>query len=95
MVKKTLVLAVSAWLTTVPSWAAVSPQEAAHLGADLTPLGAEKAGNADGSIPAWTGGLKSAAEAGFPDYKTGQHHRLFHPGNDATGASRRRDPAGA
>ena len=74
MVKKTLVLAVSAWLTTVPSWAAVSPQEAAHLGADLTPLGAEKAGNADGSIPAWTGGLKSAAEAGFPDYKTGQHH---------------------
>ena len=23
----------------------------------LTPLGAERAGNADGSIPAWTGGM--------------------------------------
>ncbi|MDN2658606.1 MULTISPECIES: DUF1329 domain-containing protein [Neptunomonas] len=37
--------------------AAVSPEEAARLGADLTPFGAEKAGNADGSIPAWTGGF--------------------------------------
>ena len=42
--------------------AAVSPEEAAQLGTTLTPLGAEKAGNADGSIPAWTGGLaKNAA----------------------------------
>jgi hypothetical protein len=38
--------------------AAVSPEEAARLGADLTPFGAEKAGNADGSIPEWTGGFK-------------------------------------
>ncbi|HCF6447095.1 DUF1329 domain-containing protein [Pseudomonas aeruginosa] len=38
--------------------AAVSPEEAAKLGTSLTPLGAEKAGNADGSIPAWTGGLQ-------------------------------------
>ncbi|PPA05111.1 DUF1329 domain-containing protein, partial [Pseudomonas sp. MWU12-2312b] len=35
--------------------AKVSPEEAARLGQDLTPMGAEKAGNADGSIPAWTG----------------------------------------
>ncbi|MCY1409559.1 hypothetical protein D9M71_249120 [compost metagenome] len=41
--------------------AAVSEQEAAKLGTTLTPLGAEKAGNADGSIPAWTGGLKPGA----------------------------------
>lgn len=40
--------------------AKVSPQEAAKLGAELTPIGAEKAGNADGSIPAWDGGLKTA-----------------------------------
>jgi hypothetical protein len=33
--------------------AAVSPEEAAKLGTTLTPVGAEKAGNADGSIPAW------------------------------------------
>jgi hypothetical protein len=54
--------------------AAVSEAEAARLGADLTPLGAEKAGNADGSIPAWDGGLKSAAQAGFPNFKSGDHH---------------------
>ncbi|NQD95240.1 DUF1329 domain-containing protein, partial [Pseudomonas sp. CrR25] len=41
--------------------AAVSEQEAAQLGASLTPLGAEKAGNADGSIPAWDGGLPTNA----------------------------------
>ncbi|MBM7060349.1 DUF1329 domain-containing protein [Pseudomonas sp. UL073] len=35
--------------------AKVSEAEAARLGQDLTPMGAEKAGNADGSIPAWTG----------------------------------------
>jgi hypothetical protein len=37
--------------------AAVSPEEAAKLGTSLTPIGAEKAGNADGTIPEWTGGL--------------------------------------
>jgi hypothetical protein len=56
------------------AWGAVSPQEAARLGADLTPLGGEKAGNADGSIPAWTGGLKSAADAGFPNYHSPDHY---------------------
>jgi hypothetical protein len=37
--------------------AAISADLAATLKTTLTPLGAEKAGNADGSIPAWTGGL--------------------------------------
>ncbi|RJG10652.1 DUF1329 domain-containing protein [Pseudomonas cavernicola] len=41
--------------------AAVSADEAAKLDSTLTPLGAEKAGNADGSIPAWTGGLPQNA----------------------------------
>jgi len=41
--------------------AAVPAEEAAQLGAKLTPLGAEKAGNANGSIPAWTGGLPVTA----------------------------------
>ena len=53
------VLALSLLATGV--MAAVSPDEAAKLGASLTPLGGEKAGNADGSIPAWTGGLKPGA----------------------------------
>ena len=37
--------------------AAVTEQEAAKLGKELTPVGAERAGNKDGTIPEWTGGL--------------------------------------
>ncbi|CAD5107434.1 DUF1329 domain-containing protein [Zestomonas carbonaria] len=44
--------------------AAVSPAEAAQLGASLTQVGAEKAASADGSIPAYEGGL-TTAPAGF------------------------------
>lgn len=43
--------------------AAVSQQEADKLGTSLTPLGAQKEANADGSIPAWTGGLPTDAGA--------------------------------
>ncbi|MDN6860772.1 DUF1329 domain-containing protein [Pseudomonas sp. CAN2814] len=43
-----------------PALAKVSAEEAARLGQDLTPMGAEKAGNADGSIPAWTGKWRGA-----------------------------------
>ncbi|WP_225444406.1 DUF1329 domain-containing protein [Pseudomarimonas arenosa] len=50
--------------------AAVSAAEAAKLGKELTPVGAEKAGNADGSIPAWEGGI-TKPPAG---YKKGDHH---------------------
>lgn len=42
-----------------PASAKMTAAEVARLGADLTPMGAEKAGNADGTIPAWTGGLCS------------------------------------
>lgn len=45
---------------SIAALAAVSAEEAARLGKDLTPMGAEKAGNNDGSIPAWTGGIASA-----------------------------------
>lgn len=38
-----------------PAWAKVSAEEAAKLGGELTCLGAEKAGNADGSIPEYSG----------------------------------------
>ncbi|MBM7060306.1 DUF1329 domain-containing protein [Pseudomonas sp. UL073] len=41
--------------------AAVSADQVAKLGTSLTPLGGEKAGNADGSIPAWDGGLSQTA----------------------------------
>jgi len=42
--------------------APVNAADGAQLGQTLTPVGAEKAGNRDGSIPAWTGGeLKAPA----------------------------------
>jgi hypothetical protein len=72
---KALIRVTAAGLLFAPlAWAAVSPQDAARLGQELTPLGGEKAGNTEGSIPAWDGGIKSAAEAGFPNYHAGDHH---------------------
>ncbi|MFC5699340.1 DUF1329 domain-containing protein [Pseudomonas sp. GCM10022186] len=44
--------------------AKASAEEIARLGKDLTPTGAEKSGNASGSIPAWSGGL-ATPPAGF------------------------------
>jgi hypothetical protein len=43
---------------------AVTPDEAKALGANLTAVGAEKAGNKDGSIPAYEGG-QTTAPAGY------------------------------
>ena len=54
--------------TTLPAHAKLTADEAARLGADLTPIGAEKAGNKDGTIPAWTGGL-CAPPAGWTPAK--------------------------
>ncbi|WP_063373522.1 DUF1329 domain-containing protein [Pseudoalteromonas luteoviolacea] len=50
--------------------AKMTAEEVARLGKDLSPIGAEVAGNADGSIPAWTGGI-TKPPAGF---KPGMHH---------------------
>jgi hypothetical protein len=41
-------------------YAKASADEVAQLGTKLTPLGAEKGANKDGSIPAWDGGLTKA-----------------------------------
>ena len=53
--------------------ASVTAQQSG-LGADLTPMGAEKAANSAGTIPAWNGGIKSAADAGATGFKSGGHH---------------------
>jgi hypothetical protein len=45
-----------ALLALAPLVAAAAP-DYSRLGKDLTPIGAELAGNADGTIPAWEGGL--------------------------------------
>lgn len=44
-------------LSSTSAWAKVSKLEASRLGTELTPLGAQKKGNASGTIPAWTGGI--------------------------------------
>ncbi len=52
------ILATSLLLSIVAAAeAAVTPEQAAQLGTTLTDVGAEKAGNAEGTIPAYTGGL--------------------------------------
>jgi Protein of unknown function (DUF1329) len=43
-----------------PTSALVTSQEAAELKSRLTPVGAERAGSTDGTIPGWTGGITSA-----------------------------------
>ncbi len=58
MIKTTSLWAASALtLACNLSMAAVTADEARQLGTKLTPVGAEVAGNADKSIPAYTGGL--------------------------------------
>ncbi len=47
---------ISLLATSISSMAAVSAEEAAQLKTTLTPMGAERAGNKDNSIPAWDGG---------------------------------------
>ena len=68
--KNLLSLAVMFALSAPAAMAKVSPDEAKKLGTTLTPIGAEVAGNADGSIPKWTGGITKPV-AGF---KKGEHH---------------------
>lgn len=54
-----IALAMTMTLTTI-THAKITAAEAERLGKDLTPVGAERAGNAAGSIPAWTGGMTKA-----------------------------------
>jgi hypothetical protein len=69
--KKNLLLSPLFALIALSVHAAVKPSEAARLGADLTPLGAETAGNAEGTIPAWNGGILTPPAG----YKVGDHHQ--------------------
>ncbi len=42
-------------IAALPAHAAATAEEAAKLGKELTPIGAERAGSKDGAIPAWSG----------------------------------------
>src|SRR5262249_52625833 len=59
-------------VAATPVAAELSAADVAKLGTTLTPMGAEKAGNAAGSIPAWDGGITKpvagyAAGGHYPD----------------------------
>lgn len=58
-IKHSLIALTIAAMPLVSS-AGVSDAEAQRLGESLTPLGGEISGNADGSIPEWTGGMTEA-----------------------------------
>ena len=55
----------TAW--ALPAAAELSAADLATLGTTLTPIGAEKAGNAAGTIPAWDGGITKV----LPGFKDG------------------------
>jgi len=55
--KKSWAALAAAATFAVPAAAELSAADLAKLGTTLTPLGAEKAGNAAGTIPAWDGGI--------------------------------------
>ncbi|CAM3635949.1 DUF1329 domain-containing protein [Parendozoicomonas haliclonae] len=74
--KRTLIASLAAlMLCAGPVSAKVSPAEAAKLGNELTPLGAERKGNADGSIPEW----KPMTEADIPKSYQGPGSHLANP----------------
>lgn len=65
--KKSLLCVAVAALLAAPAYAKVSADEAKQLGSTLTEIGAVKAGNANGSIPAFAGVLPASK---YPaDYK--------------------------
>lgn len=73
MLKKVLVCFSLSLLLVVGASVAMgklSADEIDRLGKDLTPLGAEMAGNQDGTIPPWTGGITTPPEG----YSPGMHH---------------------
>ncbi|HUP92157.1 MAG TPA: DUF1329 domain-containing protein [Solimonas sp.] len=58
--KRATCMALLALFVAVPALAKVSKEEADKLKTTLMPMGGEKAGNKDGSIPAWEGGLTTS-----------------------------------
>jgi hypothetical protein len=70
MLKANVFLGVLALMLSSSAWEATSADEAAKLGKTLTPLGAERAGNAAGTIPSWDGGITKP----MPGYKEGGHY---------------------
>lgn len=63
--------ALCAFAASQPGFAAASAEEAARLKGELTPLGAQKSGNKDGTIPAWSGGMTTPIAGDKPGGRRG------------------------
>jgi hypothetical protein len=70
LTKVTLAVCIGLAIGIGQAWAGAKPDQVHRLSEDLTPMGSERAGNADGTIPEWTGGI-TQPPAG---YKAGDHH---------------------
>ena len=68
--KKSCVALATGMAIAVPCAAELSAADAAKLGTTLTPVGAEKAANAAGTIPAWDGGITKPVAG----YQPGHSH---------------------
>lgn len=68
-------LALSLSIGSISTLAKITPEQAIKLNNELTPLGAIRGANSDGSIPAWTGGITKIPSG----YKVGDHHQDPYP----------------
>src|ERR1043166_5637694 len=75
--KSVFTIGIAAALMSVAATAKVPQAEADRLGKDLTPIGAEMAGNKDGTIPKWEGGYKQQ-----PSCYKGRGTRVCNPSPD-------------
>ncbi|MFC3106589.1 DUF1329 domain-containing protein [Undibacterium arcticum] len=66
-------IAVSALMSVAPAWAKLSADEIKSLGTTLTPMGAEREANKDGTIPAYSGKWLGTPP-GINFKGTGKHH---------------------
>ncbi len=72
IMKKILLAASLTALLSTTAFAGVPPEVADRLGKDLTPMGSQKSGNKEGTIPEWTGGLQGPPAN--VTYKIGDRH---------------------
>ena len=76
LTKITLSICIGLSLGIGQAVAGAKPDQIHRLSEDLTPMGSERAGNAEGTIPEWTGGI-TTPPAG---YSPGDHHPTPVPG---------------
>ena len=70
LLKKSLLTAIVGLTVVGSAQAGPKPDQVDRLGKDLTPMGSMTAGNEEGTIPAWTGGITEPVAG----YQLGDHH---------------------